>query len=589
MKFILSLLLLFSNAAEAARTVQADVLEGQLSTPNWTVNPSCRANTRSITASAGSITRITADNARLDSETACRWAAAGAGNTLEFTTKQMPRGYAQGNCEVSFRYFSGVGTFTARAVNASGFVSEPVTLAGDGSNLLSNPVRIVLPCGGDYTTPGPGPILRITAAGANSIDVAMVQSGPVTSIGQFSAVSEWQPYTPTFTGFGTVTVQSFRWRRVGGAIEIEGRFTSGTTTATEARVSLPNNFVAASDYATFEVVGTGGTASVGAAVIVLQEPNQTYMTFGWAGSGSQSMTKANANTFTSGNAVSLSARIRVQGLSASQSAAAANQTDFGPREVGPMTITAVSVNPTKGTTVTDSVIAERKGKFLIATYRLDMSGAGTAGTGDYLFQVPLGLSIDTTNNPLYTGVIGARDMPKSRMDATGRMWQSTPATANFVGAIPYTATTFRMVIQSEYSASVFQGSGSFSLAAAMGFSFTVKIPIAGWEENQRAPTLVGSVTSNSVGAERIERVLVSDTGVVSNESGDWINGNCTNAAPTVCTFNSGTFSATPVCVASGNTAGNTEGLNVVSTSTTVSVQFNSNVKRIFSLICMGPR
>lgn len=50
-------------------------------------------------------------------------------------------------------------------------------------------------------------------------------------------------YTPTFTGFGTVLTQSFRYSWVGNRIIIEGTFTSGTPTATIAEISLPTNLL----------------------------------------------------------------------------------------------------------------------------------------------------------------------------------------------------------------------------------------------------------------------------------------------------------------------------------------------------------
>ena len=53
-------------------------------------------------------------------------------------------------------------------------------------------------------------------------------------------VTDWQSYTPTFTGFGTASSVAMYWRRSGDSIEIKGRFTSGTSTATEARVSFPS-------------------------------------------------------------------------------------------------------------------------------------------------------------------------------------------------------------------------------------------------------------------------------------------------------------------------------------------------------------
>lgn len=53
-------------------------------------------------------------------------------------------------------------------------------------------------------------------------------------------VTDWQDYTPSFTGFGTVSAVSAKYRRVGDSVEVIGRFTAGTTAATTASISLPS-------------------------------------------------------------------------------------------------------------------------------------------------------------------------------------------------------------------------------------------------------------------------------------------------------------------------------------------------------------
>ncbi len=63
------------------------------------------------------------------------------------------------------------------------------------------------------------------------------------------------------------------------------------------------------------------------------------------------------------------------------------------------------------------------------------------------------------------------------------------------------------------------------------------------------PLLVGSVTSNSLGLERIERALISLSGcAITSQSGTWV-ASTTNNATGDCTLNltSGIFSATPSC------------------------------------------
>ena len=91
--------------------------------------------------------------------------------------------------------------------------------------------------------------------------------------------------------------------------------------------------------------------------------------------------------------------------------------------------------------------------------------------------------------------------------------------------------------------------------------------------------------------------LVSNTGAVSNEVGDFISGNCTNANPFVCTFNSGFFgSGSPVnCGAdSADSSTANERSQVVSASTDAGATIyttaaNALSQRAFRLFCHGTK
>jgi hypothetical protein len=66
--------------------------------------------------------------------------------------------------------------------------------------------------------------------------------GPQTSpIG--AIVTDWESFTPTFTGFGTPTNVRFFSRRVGDKLEVVGNLTTGTTTAVLASITLPSGRV----------------------------------------------------------------------------------------------------------------------------------------------------------------------------------------------------------------------------------------------------------------------------------------------------------------------------------------------------------
>lgn len=70
---------------------------------------------------------------------------------------------------------------------------------------------------------------------------------------------------------------------------------------------------------------------------------------------------------------------------------------------------------------------------------------------------------------------------------------------------------------------------------------------------------------------------ISSTGVVTDESLDWINGNCTNATPSVCTFNSSIFTVTPTCVVVNGAGANQPSVVAAATTSTVSVNGVNNI------------
>jgi hypothetical protein len=114
------------------------------------------------------------------------------------------------------------------------------------------------------------------------------------------------------------------------------------------------------------------------------------------------------------------------------------------------------------------------------------------------------------------------------------------------------------------------------------------------------PILVGSVSSNSNGAERVERArLTGDatTCTIVNQSGTWIASGARNAAgDCTWTINSGIFSAEPVCTCSAYSASAAPVCNIDSTTaptaTLVRTQryaAGADQDGSIFLICVGPR
>lgn len=217
--------------------------------------------------------------------------------------------------------FSGSLTLTYNATSLilpSG--ASITTAAGDTAivtSLGSGNYRVV-----SYSRASGSPIG--TAAIANGGTGSTTASGARTNLDVYSKAetdalvptfTDWTAYTPTFTGFGTVTVQAFRYMRIGKTLRIQGKFTSGTSTATEARISLPSGFTSSSTLITS--VSLAGNFAYGSAQVatgtVLTESGVSYMTFGVQNSTLAGLTKQNGNNLTSsGTIVSLFAEIPVQ-------------------------------------------------------------------------------------------------------------------------------------------------------------------------------------------------------------------------------------------------------------------------------------
>lgn len=141
-------------------------------------------------------------------------------------------------------------------------------------------------------------------------------------------LTAWQGYTPTFQGFGTPSAVEFEWRQVGENVEVRGKLTSGTATAIEARISLPNGYTAAGTtlIPSLRVEGSyaRGASSGSHGGLVLIEPSVTYFTFGpattFGSTASISLSKAlGTEMLSSSEAFSFFASVPCAGLSASSS------------------------------------------------------------------------------------------------------------------------------------------------------------------------------------------------------------------------------------------------------------------------------
>lgn len=159
---------------------------------------------------------------------------------------------------------------------------------------------------------------------------------------------------------------------------------------------------------------------------------------------------------------------------------------------GVLVIGATTTAPTKGTTTSDSVTYVRVGEFAFITYLYVQTGAGTAGSGDYLISLPAGLSADTAKIPAYTASVGTylggvvAAFPSILPVLQGQL-SSNPSTTFNLTPVLYSATQFRI-------GTIFSGptvgnvaSVNWNLSVVENWSFTIRVPISGWSSLDIVP------------------------------------------------------------------------------------------------------
>lgn len=133
-----------------------------------------------------------------------------------------------------------------------------------------------------------------------------------TAVTNQPAIGPRVQYTPTFTGFGTVTNVNCSGQQVGSEEVIDCTFTSGTSTGVEARVSLRSGLTSSATLPTLSFAGYGviSAASTGQYATLI-EPSVSYLTFGIQQS-SAGLVKLNGNAFiSSGQTYSFKARVPI--------------------------------------------------------------------------------------------------------------------------------------------------------------------------------------------------------------------------------------------------------------------------------------
>ena len=164
------------------------------------------------------------------------------------------------------------------------------------------------------------------------------------------------------------------------------------------------------------------------------------------------------------------------------------------RDAGVLVIGATTTAPTKGPTATDRVLYDRDGQYANVRMEYRQSSGGSNGSGDYLFQMPDGLKIDTDLVKAYATVEGTGTWLADNNVGSFSAW----STANNLGGVVvvYDEENVRFfgddanlegVVSSAYNA---LGSGNIVYVA------NFRVPVKGWSANAVSSEDYGSVERN---------------------------------------------------------------------------------------------
>lgn len=161
----------------------------------------------------------------------------------------------------------------------------------------------------DYTTG-----LTSTTLDTCGEEVAFISDGTNTIYPHRSIPSFPAGYTPALVGFGTPTIFDMRWIREKNCARLEGRFSTGTSTTTEARLPLPTGLVADASTTGNVVCGVFTLGSVGAvAPVLLRGASQAYIKFGFQAGSLASGNALNGDDIGTNKTMTIAAVVPITG------------------------------------------------------------------------------------------------------------------------------------------------------------------------------------------------------------------------------------------------------------------------------------
>lgn len=575
-------------------------------TKNYVKNPFAVSSTSDVTASGGTLSRNTTSPLLPPADFLIDASASGQTYTWDsFNFDPVLKG---GNCQSDF-FYTGDGSLYKAYVNINSIkVSSDYALSNAGSNSI--PVTMFYPCG-DTSNPAK-PVIESTSSAAAQINVVGVTSGGATKIGTVQQA----------VGFGSASVVGasgciFSENSSSGSTNFVSLGTgsgcntwtvdgSVTAQATNDHRIILNNAASGKYFfvlnGTFEAVsnncyfrlsdGTTNTVAQYLASGLSMANSQFELSYSSPGTRTISIQAAddgagscriNAN----GAGADISWKVYYFPSSGQQVASVSSAPFFTDWTSYTPTFSAGWGTPTNVSMwwKRDGDSMRIKGSFNVGT------AAASIGT----ITLPDVYTIDT-----------AKMSSTSFKTSFGRIWRGasgtndlTTGTGSIDLAAVYNGTSNLFQVARATSSVLYASENVSSSIANTGDLINIEelvIPISGWTSpSAPVPILVNSVSSNSTGAERIERLdffINSGTPEITSQSGSWVTSLTDNGVgDTTINMASGLFSIAPTCVCT--TAGNicTQAGGATTTSWRLKTMdvTGAGVDRQVTVMCMGPK
>lgn len=651
LRFFLSLALVFTHCtplyAQSMKLSRPDVIESQDSKVNYVINPSGFKNALNVTTSNATIAQDTSGATDLLDGIASLVCDASAQNGYcEWDSKTIQEGDKTGNCEGKAVFKGDASLYKLQVTDGSNVLTS--------SSVLSNAtdwteVSINYPCGATRKVR-----LTQTEAGTGAaVNIGRVYHGRATNLGVMNANADCRTVTMTSSWVSNTTVTAIECRQSDRAFyRVKAAVAGGAPTAATLTFTLPTGRVIDTTKligtaAAISPLGEGRANDSGANIygVGVSYSNTTTVTLRSAQAGATyvdyntAVTNTTPFSFNDGDSVEIDFEVPIVGWG-SQPVVNDNTTpwyvdaamDGGNPSLGvaavssytEMVHTSLALGPRSGsaaagimcsgtnaatapsTSLTTCAAGDesvginfsipKAGAYEVCFYGAHFIGADSAGDEiATAFQL-----IETPTNAQTLTLEGGTRFQSQYLNPAAAAGQVTHPITNcsiFNWASAGTKGVRLMYEQAVASTPA----NNFILAdasASIGqrnMRWTVKPVTAA----SPMPLLVGSVTSNSSGLERIERAdLNCDAGsAITSQSGSWVSsiGNVSGGACAV-TLAAGMFSAAPSCVVSGQQTGSTPLIinASIASSTSVTIDCATDAAAActgydVSLICAGPR